>query len=106
MKALNGNVILEPIEAGDMTEGGLLYVPDNAKEKTYRGTVVDISRHEWNDFKAQNIYTGKSELPNDVSVGDIVFYDKYDAKEIKDGDRKLVVVNKRKLLAVTEKSDD
>ena len=97
MKALNGNVILEPIEASDTTEGGLLYVPDNAKEKTYKGTVIDVSNVVWNDFKALQVSTIEM-----INVGDIVFYDKYDAKEIKDGDRKLVVVHARKLLAFEE----
>tara|TARA_Y100000296_G_C5051610_1_gene195137 strand:+ start:392 stop:661 length:270 start_codon:yes stop_codon:yes gene_type:complete len=85
VKALNGNVILEPIESCDMTEGGL-FKPADAKEKTYKGKILYITKYE---CTKQN-----------VCIGQIVFYDKYDAKEIKIDDKtRYIVVHETKLLA-------
>ena len=61
-------VLVEPAAAEETTAGGII-IPDTAKEKPQRGTVVAIGG-------------GTDEKPVTVSVGDNVLYGKYSGTEI------------------------
>ncbi|MDW3192520.1 MAG: co-chaperone GroES [Cytophagales bacterium] len=67
-KPLADRVLVEPAAAEEKTASGL-YIPDTAKEKPQRGTIVAIG-------------TGKPDEPITVKEGDTVLYGKYSGTEI------------------------
>ncbi len=62
-------VVVLPFPSEEKTESGL-YIPDNAKEKPMKGTVVSVSEKD---------EEGKSPV---IKAGDIVLYGKYAGQEI------------------------
>ena len=69
IKPLADRVLVEPKEAETTTASGII-IPDNAKEKPQKGTVVAIGN-------------GKKDEPLTVKVGDTVLYGKYAGTELK-----------------------
>jgi chaperonin GroES len=73
IRPLDDRVVVQPIEAEEKTAGGIV-LPDTAKEKPQRGTVLAVGPGKLLD-------SGKrSELS--VSVGDEVIYGKYGGSDI------------------------
>ncbi|MEA3478215.1 MAG: co-chaperone GroES [Bacteroidota bacterium] len=68
IKPLADRVIIEPSEAEETTAGGII-IPDTAKEKPQKGTVVAVG-------------PGKKDEPMTVKAGDSVLYGKYSGTEI------------------------
>ena len=78
-KPLNNYVLLQRIEEENKTAGGII-IPDNAREKPSRGTVVAVG-----DGEIQN----GTRVPMTVKPGDTVLFAKWaaSANEVKiDGD--------------------
>ena len=65
---LHDRVVVKPAPAEEKTAGGII-IPDTAKEKPQRGTVVAAG-------------PGKKDEPVTVKVGDTVLYGKYAGTEI------------------------
>ena len=73
IRPLDDRVVVQPIEAEEKTAGGIV-LPDTAKEKPQRGTVLAVGPGKLLD-------SGKrSELS--VTVGDEVIYGKYGGSDI------------------------
>lgn len=68
IRPLADRVVIRPAEAEEKTASGL-YIPDTAKEKPHRGTVLAVG-------------PGKKDEPTMVKVGDTVLYGKYSGTEI------------------------
>lgn len=68
IKPLADRVLVQPAAAEEKTASGL-YIPDTAKEKPQRGTVVAVGN-------------GKKDEPLTVKVGDTVLYGKYSGTEL------------------------
>lgn len=68
VKPLADRVLIEPAAAEEKTASGII-IPDTAKEKPMRGTVVAVG-------------DGKKDEPITVKVGDKVLYGKYSGTEI------------------------
>ena len=68
IKPLADRVMVEPAQAEEKTAGGII-IPDTAKEKPQKGTVVAVG-------------PGKKDEPMTVKVGDLVLYGKYSGTEI------------------------
>ncbi|MBO4541756.1 MAG: co-chaperone GroES, partial [Bacteroidales bacterium] len=68
IKPLADRVIVKAAPAEEKTAGGII-IPDTAKEKPQRGTVVAVG-------------AGKKDEPMTVKVGDNVLYGKYAGTEI------------------------
>jgi len=68
VKPLADRVLIEPAAAEKKTAGGII-IPDTAKEKPQRGTVVAVG-------------PGKKDEPMSVKIGDVVLYGKYAGTEI------------------------
>jgi len=68
IKPLADRVLIEPAPAEEKTAGGII-IPDTAKEKPQKGTIVAIG-------------PGKKDEPITVKVGDNVLYGKYAGTEI------------------------
>ena len=87
-------ILVEPSEAADTTTGGII-LPDTAKEKPQRGTVIAVGPGKLLD-------SGKRGEMS-VDIGDEVFYGKYSGTEIDFGTDKYVVLRETDVLAIVEK---
>lgn len=78
IKPLADRVLVEPAAAESTTASGII-IPDTAKEKPQKGTIVAVG-------------PGKKDEPTTVSVGDTVLYGKYAGTEISvDGNDYLIM---------------
>ena len=78
IKPLADRVLVEPAAAEEKTASGL-YIPDTAKEKPQKGTVIAVGN-------------GKKDEPLTVKVGDTVVYGKYSGTELSvDGNDYLIM---------------
>jgi chaperonin GroES len=68
IQPLADRVLVEPAAAEEKTASGL-YIPDTAKEKPQKGTVIAVGN-------------GKKDEPMTVKVGDTVLYGKYSGTEL------------------------
>ena len=68
IKPLADRVLVQPEAAEETTASGII-IPDTAKEKPQRGTIVAIG-------------TGKKDEPLTVKAGDTVLYGKYSGTEL------------------------
>ena len=68
IKPLADRVLIEPAPAEEKTAAGII-IPDTAKEKPQKGTVVAVGN-------------GKKDEPMTVKTGDVVLYGKYAGTEI------------------------
>jgi chaperonin GroES len=90
LRPLDDRVVVEPVEAEERTAGGIV-LPDTAKEKPQRGTVVAIGPGKLLD-------TGKrGDLS--VSVGDVVIYGKYSGTDIEVNGNDVKIVRESDILA-------
>ena len=69
IKPLSDRVLIEPMAAETKTASGI-YIPDTAKEKPQKGTVVAVGN-------------GTKEYTMTVKIGDTVLYGKYAGTELK-----------------------
>lgn len=78
IRPLDDRVVVKPEEAEETTAGGIV-LPDSAKEKPQRGTVVAVGPGKLLDNGNRGTLS--------VAVGDVVIYGKYGGSEIEvDGD--------------------
>jgi len=83
---LHDRVIIKPAEAETKTAGGII-IPDTAKEKPQRGTVIAAG-------------PGKKDEPVTVQAGDMVLYSKYAGTEINIDGEELLIMRESDLLAI------
>lgn len=84
LKPLADRVIVKPLEADDVTQGGIV-LPDTAKEKPQEGKIIAVGDGKvLDDGKVQALT---------VKVGDRVLYGKYSGTEIstKEGEDYLIM---------------
>jgi chaperonin GroES len=86
VKPLADRVLVEPAAAEQKTAGGII-IPDTAKEKPQKGTVVAIGN-------------GKKDEPLTVKVGDQVLYGKYSGTEINIEGKDYLIMRESDILAV------
>jgi chaperonin GroES len=83
---LADRVVIEPAPAEEKTLGGII-IPDTAKEKPVKGTVVAVG-------------PGKKDEPTTVKVGDKVLYGKYSGTEITIDGKDYMIMRESDLYAV------
>lgn len=93
LKPLGNRVVVEPVEQEEVTAGGIV-LPETAKEKPQKGTVISVGPGERDD-------KGKY-IPMDVKEGDVVLFAKYAGTEIKVDGKKLLILRESDLLAIVE----
>jgi chaperonin GroES len=86
IKPLADRVLVEPAAAEEKTAGGL-YIPDTAKEKPMRGTVIAVGN-------------GKKDEPLTVKAGDTVLYGKYSGTEISVDGKDYLIMRESDIYAV------
>jgi chaperonin GroES len=79
-------VLVEPAAAEEKTAGGII-IPDTAKEKPQRGTVVAAG-------------PGKKDEPMTVKTGDTVMYGKYSGTEISVEGHDYLIMRESDILAI------
>ena len=93
LKPLGNRVVVEPIEQEDVTIGGIV-LPETAKEKPQKGTVLSVGPGERDD-------AGKR-IPLDIAVDDTVLFAKYSGTEIKVEGKKILILRESDVLAIVE----
>ena len=83
---LHDRVIVKPAPAEEKTKGGII-IPDTAKEKPQRGTVVAAG-------------PGKKDEPVTVKVGDTVLYGKYSGTELQIEGLYYLIMRESDILAI------
>lgn len=86
IKPLADRVLVEPAAAEEKTAGGII-IPDTAKEKPMKGTIVAVG-------------TGKKDEPMTVKVGDAVLYGKYSGTEITVDGQEYLIMRESDIYAV------
>ncbi len=94
LKPLEDRVVVEPKEAESVTAGGIV-LPDNAKEKQQRGTVIAVGPGKLLDDGT------RAELS--VAVGDEVIYGKYAGNDITVDGKDIKILREEDILAKTIK---
>lgn len=86
IKPLADRVLVEPAAAEEKTASGII-IPDTAKEKPQKGSVVAIG-------------TGKKDEPLTVQVGDQVLYGKYAGTEITVEGKEYLIMRESDIFAI------
>jgi chaperonin GroES len=85
-KPLADRVLIETVAAEEKTASGI-FIPDTAKEKPLKGTVVAVGN-------------GKTDEPMTVKVGDTVIYGQYSGTEIKLDDKKYLIMKEADIYGI------
>ncbi|MDP2424439.1 MAG: co-chaperone GroES [Bacteroidales bacterium] len=86
IKPLADRVLVEPAAAEEKTAAGII-IPDTAKEKPQKGTVIAVGN-------------GKKDEPMTVKEGDMVLYGKYAGTEIAMHGRDFLIMRESDILAI------
>ncbi len=86
IKPLADRVLVEPAAAEEKTASGII-IPDTAKEKPQRGSIVAVGN-------------GKKDEPLTVKVGDQVLYGKYSGTEITISGKDYLIMRESDIYAV------
>ncbi|MEW6249719.1 MAG: co-chaperone GroES [Planctomycetota bacterium] len=93
IRPLGEKVLVKRLEAEDRTAGGIV-LPDTAKEKPKRGTVLSVGDGRLLD-------TGDRK-PLQVKKGDQVLFTSYAGTEVKVEGEEMVIMDESDILAVLE----
>ena len=93
LQPLGDRIVVQREQSEDRTEGGI-YLPDSAKDKPTRGTVVSVG-----DGRLLDDGT-RGEMQ--VKVGDRVLFTSYAGENIEIGDEEYVLMGESEVLAVLE----
>ena len=88
LKPLADRVLIQPTPAEELTMAGII-IPDSAKEKPLRGTVIAVG----NGTKDEEMV---------LKAGDQVLYGKYAGTEIENDGEKVLIMRQNEVLAVIE----
>ena len=88
---LGDRVVVKPMAREEMTSSGI-FLPDTAKEKPQRGTIIAVGKGRLND-KGERVEM-------DVKTGDSVLFAKYAGTEFKLDDDELLILSEKDILAV------
>jgi chaperonin GroES len=86
VKPLADRVLVAPAAAETKTAGGII-IPDTAKEKPAKGTVVAVGN-------------GKPDEPMTVKVGDTVLYGKYAGTELQVEGKEYLIMRESDIYAI------
>ncbi len=90
LQPLGDRVVVQPAEREETTTSGIV-IPDSAKEKPQRGSVIAVGKGRRDD--------DGDRIPMDVSVGDTVLFAKYAGTEFKFEDEEYLILSEKDILA-------
>jgi chaperonin GroES len=91
LQPLGDRVVVEREEAEETTAGGIV-LPDTAKDKPSRGTVIAVGDGRILDDGTRG--------PMQVKVGDRVLFTSYSPQEIKIGDDTVLLMSEKDIMAI------
>ena len=94
IRPLGDRVLIEAVEQEETIAGGMLVLPETAKEKPQQGKVLAVGagrRDEDGD-----------RIEMDVQVGDLVLFAKYAGTEVKLDGKKLLILKESDILGIVE----
>ncbi|MCC6803344.1 MAG: co-chaperone GroES [Anaerolineae bacterium] len=94
IRPLGDRIIVEPVEQEETIAGGMLVLPETAKEKPQQGKVLAAGAGRRDDDGER--------IPMDVEVGQIVLFAKYAGTEIKLDGKKLLIMKESDILGIVE----
>ena len=86
---LHDRILVRRLEEGETVRGGII-IPDSAKERPMRGTVVAAG-------------PGSEKVKMQVKKGDVVLFAKYAGAEFKLDGEECIIMRQEEILAVIEK---
>jgi chaperonin GroES len=89
LKPLGDRVIVKAVDEQEVTASGIV-LPDTAKEKPQRGTVVAVG---------EGRYVDGERIPLEVAEGDEVIYSKYGGTEVKLDGEDILILSEHDILA-------
>ena len=92
LKPLGDHVIVRAMEQESKTKSGII-IPDTAKEKSHRGTVLAVGEGKYEDGKL---------VPVAVKEGDEVIYKEYAGDEVKIEGDKVIILKANDIIAIVE----
>ena len=87
VRPLHDRILVHRVAEDEKTTGGL-FIPDTAKEKPQKGTIVAVGPGK------------KKDEPMTVKVGDTVFYGKYSGTEISIDGKEYLIMRESDIFAV------
>lgn len=86
IQPLSDRVLIEPVAAETQTASGI-FIPDTAKEKPQKGTVVAVGK-------------GSKDHDMTVKVGDSVLYERHAGTELKLDGKDYLIMREREIFAI------
>jgi chaperonin GroES len=96
VRPLHDRIIVRRFEEGEQRVGGII-IPDSAKEKPQRGTVLSAGNGKTND--------NGTRVALDVKAGDQILFGKYSGQEIKLEGVEYLIMKEDDVLAVIDGHD-
>ena len=93
VRPLHDRIVVRRLEDGEQNVGGII-IPDTAKEKPRRGTVMAAGSGTVSD--------GGTRVPLDVKPGDVILFGKYTSQEIKLDGEDYLIMREDEVLAVVD----
>jgi chaperonin GroES len=94
IRPLGDRIIVEPVEREETIAGGMLVLPETAKEKPQQGKVLAVGAGRRDEAGAR--------VPMDVELGMTVLFAKYGGSEIKLSGKKLLIMKETDVLGIVE----
>ncbi|HXV30662.1 MAG TPA: co-chaperone GroES [Sinorhizobium sp.] len=93
LRPLHDRILVERLSEGEQKRGGII-IPDSAKEKPQRGTVVAVGN-------GKRLEDG-TVTPLDVKAGDQILFGKYSGSEVTVDGSEYLILREDEVLAVIE----
>ena len=93
VRPLHDRIVVLRLEDGEQNVGGII-IPDTAKEKPQRGTVIAVGSGAVRD--------GGARMPLDVKTGDVIVFGKYTSQEITLDGEDYLIMREDEVLGVIE----
>jgi chaperonin GroES len=91
LRPLGDRVVVRPSGREETTRSGIV-IPDTAKEKPQRGTIIAVGDGRRDD--------DGNRIPMDVTAGNEVLFAKYSGTEFKLEDEDLLILSEKDILAI------
>ena len=93
VRPLHDRIIVRRLEDGEHQNGRII-IPDTAKEKPQRGTVIAAG--------SGTVRDDGTRVPLDVKAGDMILFGKYTSQEVKLDGEDYLIMREDEVLAIVE----
>ena len=96
VRPLHDRIVVRRLEEGEQMSGAII-IPDTAKEKPQRGTVIAAG--------SGKVKEDGTRVPLDVKKGDLILFGKYASQEVKLDGEEYLIMREDDVLAIIEGKD-